>query len=76
MAPEEPTTPNPDVNNEPPEPRKTKTTRTRKSTSSKKKSKSTETAAPVVNYSFAVETVRKSATAQTMPALEMFQDRP
>ncbi len=76
MAPEEPTTPNLDVNNDPPEPRKTKTTRPRKNSTTKKKAKPSETAAPVVNYSFAVETVRKSATAQTMPALEMFEDRP
>ncbi len=78
MAPEE-IIPNSDVSADPPAQSETKTTRARKTTASKSKSKSkskkAQETAPVVAYAYAVDAVRKSSTAQPMPALEMFEER-
>jgi hypothetical protein len=64
-----------------PAPRQAKTARPRRATTSPTKTKAKTTrakkrAAPALSYGYAVGEARRSETARTLPALEMFEDRP
>jgi hypothetical protein len=76
VAPDE-TTPTPETKSAP---RQAKTARPRRATTRKTKTKAKTTrakkrAAPVMAYGAAVGAARKSETARTLPALEMFEER-